>query len=170
MKAVTQSGWHVGLDGSGSAAALILSSGEPVASTDAIQGQVTRTLRHLPSDFDFMIDPDASVEEQAALLVRWLPPSLDPLERMAVSFGRPALEPLLSGLADELSAAVTAIDAGERPDAHKLAGLSGTFGFPDVGDRWRAIDQSAGDLSDARRLSRTTLVAIRRWLDSAGSD
>lgn len=170
IRSVEQAGWRVSKDAAPRAAALILSDGAPTASTQAIQGQIGRDLAHVASGFDFVIDPAASLDDQVALLARWLPPSLDALVRMEQSFGRAALEPLLTGLAGELAAAVAAIDAGERPNAHKLAGVSGTFGFHDVGECWRVIDQGAGDLSNARRLSRTTIVAIRYWLDSSDSD
>ncbi len=170
IHAVTQAGWHVGGDVAPRCAALILSDRAPIAATDAIRGQIGGDPAHVAPGFDFAIDPAASIDDQIALLALWLRPSLDALERMEQGFGRAALEPLLAGLADELAAAVAAIDAGERPNAHKLAGVSGTFGFHDVGECWRAIDQGAGDLSNARRLSRTTIVAIRYWLDSSDSD
>lgn len=147
-------------------ASLILSGGRPVPLTRMVQGRVGGGASSDGDGFDFRIDPDASVAEQAALLAQWLPPSLDALERMEASFGRSALEPLLAGLASELTSAITAIDLGQMPNAHKLAGVSGTFGFHDVGESWRAIDQGAGDLCDARRLSRTAVIAIDHWLES----
>lgn len=160
-----EAGWHGTDEQQGSAHTLILSPQADVTDGATLSGWLRTGLGLEPDGSDFVIDLRASRAELVVRLAAWLPPSLMPLIRMEAAFGRAALEPLLDGLARELARAVGDVDAGRRPDAHKLAGLSGTFGFPDVGERWREIDQGRDDLMDARRLSRTTLFAIAHWLE-----
>lgn len=160
-----EAGWRGRGEEEGPAHALILSPQADAMDSATLSGCLRTGLGPAPDGSDFVIDLRASRAELVARLAAWLPPSLMPLIRMEAAFGRAALEPLLEGLARELARAVGDVDAGRRPDAHKLAGLSGTFGFPEVGESWRAVDQGKDDLTNARRLSRTTLFAIAHWLE-----
>jgi hypothetical protein len=103
-------------------------------------------------------------EALAALFGQWLPPNHDQLERMATAFGRESLAPLVVSLRDELRAAVDALADGQPCDAHKLSGLTGTIGFAAASAAWRRQEEAGDALDDARRTTRTAIVAINRWL------
>lgn len=110
---------------------------------------------------DLVIDLREDVETIAARLRLWLPPVLDGLDRMAAMFGRAALAPVVNGLRAELDEAAK----GGWPDAHRLAGLSGTLGLAAAAESWRAVESGSGDQAAALRDSRTALIAIDRWLE-----
>lgn len=100
----------------------------------------------------------------AALFEQWLPPAHDQLERMATAFGRVSLAPLVVSLRDELRGAIDALAEGRTCDAHKLSGLTGTIGFAAASAAWRRQEEAGDALDDARRTTRTAIVAINRWL------
>ncbi len=82
-------------------------------------------------------DPPLIPEPPPALKARFL-------ERLAERLGR--IRALCENLTD---------DAREelRQLAHALAGSSGTFGFPDVGERARSLESLLMEVSDPRRLA-----------------
>jgi hypothetical protein len=113
---------------------------------------------------DLVISPTMSVEAMTALFRAWLPPDTAALDRMVGMLGREGLAPVVAGLRDELAQAIDCIRNGEEAPAHRLAGLAGTLGFAALSAAWRAIDAGGGDMRDARRESRITLLALDRWL------
>lgn len=105
--------------------------------------------------------------ELAALFTQWLPPAPETLERLAGVFGREVVAELAVSLRDELRHALEGLSVGAMPDGHKLSGLAGTLGFAAASAAWRDADEGGGT-QDARRTSRTAIVAITHWLRAAG--
>lgn len=116
---------------------------------------------------DITLSPGDRVEQMAAVFRRWLPPPLDAVERMEQAFGRAGLLPIVAGLRAELEAALR---SGAQPDAHRLAGLSGTLGFAAASTAWRAAEEGATDAAEALHASRLALLAIGRWEAAADHD
>lgn len=115
---------------------------------------------------DAWITGEEDEAELTAFFTRWLPPDLAALERLADAFGRPAVEQLAASLREELRSALAALSRGDLPDGHKLSGLAGTLGFAAASEAWRDADLARG-IEDARRTSRTAIVAITHWLKAA---
>lgn len=122
---------------------------------------------HSAAGHDAWITGEEDRAELTAFFTRWLPPDLVALERLADAFGRSAVEQLTVSLREELRGALAALSRGDLPDGHKLSGLAGTLGFAAASEAWRDADQACG-IDDARRTSRTAIVAITHWLESAG--
>lgn len=88
--------------------------------------------------------------------------------RLEAMFGQAEFRRLLTGLRDQLEAALTTLDEDGLPArAHRIAGLAGTLGFPEVSATW--IGLSEGDMSQrtaARIAARAAIHAIdRRFAD-----
>lgn len=119
-----------------------------------------------PTHGDATISGRESEADLIVLFASWLPPGLDQLDRVATTFGREAMTPLVKNLREELRAALTALDGGGLYDAHKLSGLTGTIGFSAASQAWRELDKHGGPPDDARRATRTAIIAINRWLET----
>lgn len=117
-----------------------------------------------PARCDATISGRETDADLIALFAGWLPPGQDQLDRMAAAFGREAMTPLVANLREELRATLAALAGGGLYDAHKLSGLTGTIGFAAASQAWRELDKTGGATDDARRTTRTAIVAINRWL------
>lgn len=93
----------------------------------------------------------------------WRPSPEIPGARLATIFGKAEIEALLDRLRGQLTEALSAIDRpGDRERiAHKLAGVAGTLGFPDVSRPWLAV--SEGDetmIEEARVVARRLILRL----------
>lgn len=135
------------------------------ASRQAASRDVIRiTIAPEAQSADLVLSGNETPAQLTTLFADWLPPGPEQLDRMAAAFGRAAMLPLIESLRDELRQSQAALDAGAPCDAHKLAGLTGTAGFSAASEAWRQLDAQAGATDDARRTTRTAIVAINRWL------
>ncbi|MET0371299.1 MAG: hypothetical protein ABW039_07970 [Sphingobium sp.] len=145
-------------------------TGEPSFHIDIDTIFVAVTEEKLPSASfgDATLCPTDSAEVFADAFRRWLPPETHALDRMESLFGREGLVPIVTGLRDALRSALPLLEQGGAPDAHKLSGLAGTLGFTEASNCWQAMDRGAGRVEDARRASKTAVIAIDRWLGVPG--
>jgi len=118
---------------------------------------------------DLLIDRNQSVAQIAKMLSLWLLPDTSSLTRMVEMFGQQDFLPVVRGLYGELDRALAIAEKGDRPDAHRLAGLTGTLGFAAASAAWQVVDQSGCEMQTALRNSKTTMVAIHRWLQGMES-
>lgn len=117
-------------------------------------------VRH--ADFAFALQ--TGVKDLVPLLRSWMPPDIEPLDRLLSLFGPGEFLPLVKGLHRELIAVADG-DSPGAANAHRLAGLSGTLGFSALSESWRAMDDGRDDGERIRRESRKAVVAITHWLD-----
>ncbi|PZU12635.1 MAG: hypothetical protein DI606_08300 [Sphingobium sp.] len=115
-------------------------------------------------DVDFTFALKAGVNDLAPLFRSWMPPDVEPLDRLLSLFGANEFLPLVKGLHRELVAATDGDRLG-AVNAHRLAGLSGTLGFSALSESWRAMDAGGEDGQRLWRESRKVTVAIAHWLD-----
>jgi len=94
----------------------------------------------------------------------WRPAGMPaPAVRLAATFGEAEIATLIDRFRRHLERALAADEHAEsiQADAHKLAGVAGTLGFPDVFQPW--LDVSEGDMSaypEARASARRALAQI----------
>jgi hypothetical protein len=78
----------------------------------------------------------------------WWPLDADPVrERLAEMLGRDAYADLVARFGTQLREALAAIDedGSAAARAHRLAGLAGTLGFPEVCEAWMPLSEGATD-------------------------
>jgi CheY-like chemotaxis protein len=115
------------------------------------------------SGFDGHIARSATAEALREAIEPWRPANdTAKIEALAATFGAAAIARLLDGFRGQLEAQL-GIDEGAARDAgaHRLAGIAGTLGFPDVSRLWLAV--SEGDdtaYPEARISARKALVQI----------
>jgi CheY-like chemotaxis protein len=109
-------------------------------------------------------------ESLVAAVEPWRP-SVDhhPAERLAALFGAAEIASLLGRFRDQLSEALVAADEEEerRARAHKIAGIAGTLGFPEVSRTWLAVSEGLDSSWEAARVAARkalTLLATDRYL------
>lgn len=110
--------------------------------------------------FDALLAKPCTPDELIAAAARWLPTAaLAGPTRLEAVFGAQELDRLLAGFRDELATAVDLLDAPEGAErAHRVAGIAGTLGFPEVSASW--LDVSEGDVSAIPRARRDALRAL----------
>lgn len=90
----------------------------------------------------------------------------DPLrQRLSTLFGKEEFGSLIDGFAAQLREAVEAVDGGAEPAdiAHRIAGIAGTLGFPDVSATWLSLSEGDRTAGPAARLAALrALAAIDR--------
>ena len=168
-EALQRAGWEVRAveqdDGSAMAAAHMLvvegCTDLPSSRPDQLLAAVVDGAKDTGCAADLRIDPSQPIAQMAEEFRLWLPPDMSSLARMEALFGRDALLPVVQGLRAELDQTVAGTTV---PDAHRMAGLAGTLGFAAASESWQAMDRGTGDQAAALRDSRTTLIAIDRWL------
>ena len=144
-----------GGDGASAAAPILAFTARPLASiadsvrASGMDGHVSKTLT--PDELRGAIEP-------------WRPAGMPaPATRLAATFGEAEIATLIDRFRQHLEHALAAdgTDASTLADAHKLAGVAGTLGFPDVFGPWLAV--SEGDASaypEARACARRALAQI----------
>lgn len=117
--------------------------------------------------FDSLLAKPTTAEAMIAAVARHHPrTALAGPMRLEELFGAEALAGLLRGFRDELTQALAALDGGDAPArSHRIAGIAGTLGFPQVSDSWLAV--SEGDRRALPRARRDALRALA-MLDDLG--
>ena len=103
----------------------------------------------------------AETLREAAL--RWWPTDLPaPVRRLAATFGTAEIAGLIDRFRAQLEQTLAYEDnAGDIAHAHKLAGVAGTLGFPDVHRPWLAVSEGdASAYAEARTSARQALAQI----------
>jgi CheY-like chemotaxis protein len=108
--------------------------------------------------------PDSLV----AAVEPWRPAERHPVERLATLFGAAEIASLLGRFRDQLSEALVAADEADerRARAHKIAGIAGTLGFPEVSRTWLAVSEGLDSSWEAARVAARkalTLLATDRY-------
>lgn len=113
---------------------------------------------------DDVLDHHPTDEAIDTLLVDWRPVALPAAaQRQLETFGRVAMQPLLTSLRARLAAALADDGDAARAVAHQIAGLAGILGLADMATAWEGF--SRGDDStwrQARRLGRLAIGALDR--------
>ena len=84
-------------------------------------------------------------------------------ERLAATFGEAEIASLIDRFRDQLEHALEGdvLAASTKAEAHKLAGVAGTLGFPDVFRPWLAVSEGdANAYGEARASARRALAQI----------
>jgi CheY-like chemotaxis protein len=115
--------------------------------------------------FDGYIRKPCTPEHIVAATQDWKPDSvLDGVARLATVFDRDEIAALTARLREQLAEALGHLD---DPDiaarAHRIAGVSGTLGFPALSDAWRRMSEGDPTASgEARHTARLVIAAIDR--------
>lgn len=166
--ALNDAGWQLCVPGSkaGGEPMLKIVGPDTTNSPDRTRHMVAVALdgpdRDRHADFAFALH--ANVEDLVPLFRSWMPPDIEPVNRLLSVFGAGEFLPLIEGLHRELVAATDGDRLGAA-NAHRLAGLSGMLGLSALGQSWRDMDAGQGDGERAWRESRKAVVAITHWLD-----
>jgi CheY-like chemotaxis protein len=94
---------------------------------------------------------------------RWRPaPASTRVTRLAAAFGAAEIAALMRGLRNQLEAQLAIDDrSAAHGGAHRLAGIAGTLGFPDLSRLWLAVSEGdATAYAEARMYARKALVEI----------
>lgn len=156
-----------GLDGFGAARAIRAGGGASAAApilafTASRKGDLAGSIR--VAGMDGLVAKPFTPKRLRDTVGRWWPAEMPaPARRLAATFGEAEIAGLIDRFRDHLEQALAAdcADATARADAHKLAGVAGTLGFPDVYRPWLAV--SEGDLgayAEARVSARQALCQI----------
>jgi CheY-like chemotaxis protein len=118
--------------------------------------------------FDDNLPKPCTAPELLAMVDRWRPDGVAAsLSRLEEAFGTEVIRDMAARYRILLGEALVALDAADRSGAtgiaHRVAGISGTLGFPELGRLWLAL--SEGDMAAVpalRRETRRTLAALDR--------
>jgi len=155
-----------GLDGYDTAKAIRVGGGAsataPILAFTATQ-QIGATTAFRASGIDGHVAKPFTPATLRASIERWRPiTTAVPSTALVAAFGAVEIAKLLSGFRDQLERQLDRDDGEERyTGAHRLAGIAGTLGFPEVSRLWLAV--SEGDdtaYAEARISARKALAEI----------
>lgn len=146
------------------AAAAIRSGGGASAAAPILAFTATRRTACLAqlraSRMDGHVAKPFTPETLRAAAEPWRPSDMPPpLAKLAAIFGAAGIATLLHGFRGQLEEALAVDDAQPYPGAHRLAGIAGTLGFPEISRQWLAVSEGDGTASAEARISARKALA-----------
>ncbi len=131
-----------------------------LAFTARRQADIAGPLR--ASGMDGHVAKPFAPEPLSAAVAPWRPDDTPPpAANLAAIFGAAEIAALLNGLRLQLEDALAADDddATRRGQAHRLAGIAGTLGFPELSALWLAVSEGDDTACPAARISARKALA-----------
>jgi CheY-like chemotaxis protein len=153
-----------GLDGFGAAKAIRHGTGRsaasPILAFTAAQ-HIDTDPAFKESGMDGHLAKPFTAETLRNEVGRWMPANASAsIAGLATTFGATEIARLLAGFRAQLEAALaTEPDTTRYADAHRLAGIAGTLGFPEVSRLWLAVSEGDGTAYAAARVSTRKALA-----------
>ncbi len=150
-------------DGFGTAAAIRAGGGISAATPILVIAAARRLVpaaRLRASGIDGRIVSPFDADTLRSAIEPWRPPDTPaPIAKLAALFGAAEIGALLAGFRHQLDEALGSTDTPRYAGAHRLAGIAGTLGFPDVSKWWLAVSEGDETASAKARISARKALA-----------